>query len=103
MLLIYTALMFALVHRSFELIADLPNWVFEWIGGTPRDMGEKTAHQTHVVGAIQTGKQTAQSATQNAIMQERMKGNADLRAQPKGAGVGQTASNQETSANEPRF
>ena len=61
MLVVYTGLMLAIVHKSFEMTHELDDWVFEWIGGSARNMGENSAHQTHVMGAMSTVKQQSGS------------------------------------------
>ncbi len=52
--------------RRQELVSDLPNRVFEWIGGQPRDMGEKSGYQTHVAGGIAAIKSDVRSAASSA-------------------------------------
>jgi len=52
MLIVYTGLMLAIVWKSFDMTAELKNWVFEWIGGSPRSMGENQSQQQHIMGAV---------------------------------------------------
>jgi len=61
MLMIYTGLMLAIVWKSFDVVAELKNWVFEWIGGSARSMGENQAQQQHIMGVVGG----AQSAANN--------------------------------------
>jgi len=56
MLVVYTGLMLGIVHKAFEMTTELDNWVFEWIGGGSRDMGEKNASQNHVMGVANSAK-----------------------------------------------
>jgi len=63
MLVVYTGLMLAIVWKSFDMTAELKNWVFEWIGGSPRAMGENNAQQQHIMGVVGGAKS---SMTQGA-------------------------------------
>jgi len=61
-LIVYTGLMFAIVWKSFDMTAELKNWVFEWIGGSPRSMGENDSQQHHIMGAVGTAKSSAEGS-----------------------------------------
>jgi hypothetical protein len=54
--------MFAIVWKSFDMTAELKNWVFEWIGGSPRTMGENDSQQKHIMGAVGTAKSSTESS-----------------------------------------
>ena len=79
MLMVYTGLMLSIVWKSFDMTAELKNWVFEWIGGSPRAMGENQSQQQHIMGAVGGVKGAGTSAASsgaNAIGQAKMrKGN----------------------------
>ena len=80
---IYFIVMIMLVHHAFELVAKLPNWVFEWIG-FQTSRGEHRARQ-HVMGVMNSGKQGIGHA-----------GNRGLRAGKRGKNPGRTvAGNQQ--------
>jgi len=44
------------------MTAELKNWVFEWIGGSPRAMGENDSQQKHIMGAVGTAKGSAENS-----------------------------------------
>jgi hypothetical protein len=52
-LIVYTGLMLSIVWKSFDMTAELKNWVFEWLGGSPRAMGENQLQQQHIMGVVQ--------------------------------------------------
>ena len=65
MLVIYTGLMLAIVHKSFEMTVQLDDWVFEWLGGAARDMGDKDG-ANHVMGVVNGVKSTSTQMGQAA-------------------------------------
>ncbi len=77
-IIIYFVMMVMLIHHSFELVARLPNWVFEWIG-FQTSRGERRARQ-QVAGVISGGKQALGHA-----------GNRGLRHGKRGKNPGRTA------------
>ncbi len=80
---VYFVVMLAVVHHSFELVARLPGWVFEWIGFST-DRGEQRARQ-RVMGVASSGKQALGSA-----------GNRGLRAGKRARKTGQTVAGEIT-------
>ena len=44
------------------MTAELKNWVFEWIGGSPRAMGENDSQSKHIMGAVGTAKGSAENS-----------------------------------------
>jgi len=91
MLIVYTGLMLAIVHKSFEMTTELDNWVFEWIGGSARDMGEKNASQQHIMGVATGAKSQVSQAGGQAMGQAgrlmaKQGSNATPRATPGAAG-----------------
>lgn len=73
--IIYTGLMFAIVWKSFDMTAELKNWVFEWIGGSSRSMGENQGQQQHIMGAVSTAKGAGSQALNSAATSAGGKGN----------------------------
>lgn len=96
MLIVYTGLMFAIVWKSFDMVAELKNWVFEWIGGTPRSMGENQGQQQHLMAVANSAKQTGSSAVSTGVQSSARKGQsnagapkADAKSESENAGGGQ--------------
>jgi len=83
MLMVYTGLMLSIVWKSFDMTAELKNWVFEWIGGSPRAMGENQSQQQHIMGAVGGVKGAGTSAASSAA---NASGQASMR---KGQGNGE--------------
>jgi len=75
MLVVYTGLMIGIVHKAFEMTTELDNWVFEWIGGGSRDMGEKNASRNHVLGVAHSAKEHMGQAGQQAMQYAGQKNN----------------------------
>ena len=44
------------------MTAELKNWVFEWIGGSSRAMGENDSQSKHIMGAVGTATRSAESS-----------------------------------------
>jgi len=44
------------------MTAELKNWVFEWIGGSARSMGENDSQSKHIMGAVGTATRSAESS-----------------------------------------
>ncbi len=95
MLVVYTGLMIGIVHKAFEMTTELNDWVFEWIGGGARDMGEKNASQAHVMGVANSAKshmgQAGSTALNYAGRDMQYKGNRVPKV--KGSGEGDGGSN----------
>jgi len=51
------------------MTTELDNWVFEWIGGSARDMGEKSASQQHIMGVASGAKSQVSQAGGQAMGQ----------------------------------
>jgi len=67
MLIVYTGLMLAIVWKSFDMVAEMKNWVFEWIGGSSRSMGENQGQQNHLMALATSAKNTSSSAISTGI------------------------------------
>jgi len=83
MLIVYTGLMLAIVWKSFDMTAELKNWVFEWIGGSPRAMGENQSQQQHIMGVVGGAKSSMSQATSSGA---NAAGLAKNRKQKQGGG-----------------
>ena len=88
MLIVYTGLMFSIVWKSFDMTAELKNWVFEWIGGSPRAMGENQSQQQHIMGAVGTAKQAGSQGLNSAVTSGGGKGNSDAQRKINEGGGG---------------
>ena len=87
MLMVYTGLMLAIVWKSFDMTAELKNWVFEWIGGSPRAMGENQSQQQHIMGAVGGVKGAGTNAASSGanVLANKGKGGGDLKSTVKEA------------------
>lgn len=74
MLMVYTGLMLSIVWKSFDMTAELKNWVFEWIGGSPRSMGENQLQQQHIMGAVNGAQRAGKDAASSSAHKPKPQG-----------------------------
>jgi len=72
------------------MTAELKNWVFEWIGGSPRSMGENQSQQQHIMGVVGGAKSSMSQATSSGA---NARGLAKNRAPGGGGNAKENASN----------
>jgi len=93
MLIVYTGLMLAIVWKSFDMVAEMKNWVFEWIGGSSRSMGENQGQQNHLMALATSAKNTSSSAVSTGVQA--------TKKQPGGGGASNAGSEKTDGAAKP--
>jgi len=76
------------------MTAELKNWVFEWIGGSPRAMGENDSQAKHIMGAVGTATRSAESSAGAAA-----RGSTDVNKVGKKGGKTKAAKSQSLNVN----
>jgi len=69
------------------MVADLKNWVFEWIGGSSRSMGENDSQAKHLMGAVGTATRSSENSMGSAARMGKGDGKDSDVAEPGGAGA----------------